>query len=102
MASSRRCPHLGYVTVPLLHFVGFRDDRYWNAVRVFGPPDMLHRDYDVYAANDIAPGDMVVFARGPADQSPRSFSVEAQASRAGRNRNRIMPLEQRQLFKSGE
>ena len=72
--------------VRLVHFVGFRDDRYWNAVRVFGPPDMIHRVWDVYAANDIAPGDLVVFAQGEADRPPRSFSTEAEKSRAARRR----------------
>ena len=26
-----------------VHFIGFRDDRYWNAVRVFGRPHFIHR-----------------------------------------------------------
>ena len=71
--------------VALVHFVGFRDDRYWNAVRVFGPPDVIHRAFDRYAADDIAPGDTVVFANGAHDQRPRSFFSEAQAARARRN-----------------
>ena len=73
---------------PALHFVGFRDDRYWNAVRVFGPPDFIHPAWDVYAANDVAPGDIVLFAEGAADRAPRSFTVEAQRSRAARKRKR--------------
>ncbi len=68
----------------LVHFVGFRDDRYWNAVCVFGPPDMIHEAWDRYAADDCAPGDMVVFAEGEWDQPPRSFTVEAEASRRAR------------------
>jgi hypothetical protein len=28
------------------HFVGFEDDRVWNALRVFGKPDFWHRLYD--------------------------------------------------------
>ncbi|WP_230079837.1 hypothetical protein [Alteripontixanthobacter maritimus] len=70
----------------LLHFVGFRDDRYWNAVRVFGIPDMIHRNWDVYTSNDIAPGDVVVHATGEADRLPRSFSSEAEANRRKRRR----------------
>lgn len=65
----------------LVHFVGFRDDRYWNAVRVFGPPDMIHTAWDRYAADDVAPGDCVVFATGEWNQEPRSFTVEAARSR---------------------
>ena len=68
----------------LLHFVGFRDDRYWNAVRVFGLPDVIHRDWDYYAAGDVIEGDTVVFAEGDSSRSPRSFTAEAQASRARR------------------
>lgn len=56
---------------PLLHFVGFRDDRYWNAVKVWGVPDMIHEIWDRYGADDVAPGDVVIFANGPDDQPPR-------------------------------
>lgn len=47
---------------PILHFVGFCDDRYHNAVRVWGKPDFHHRVYDRRAVADIAPGDVAVFA----------------------------------------
>ena len=59
--------------VPALHFVGFRDDRYWNAVRIWGKPDFVHITYDRYAAHDMAPGDTIVFAKGDWRQDPRSF-----------------------------
>lgn len=65
----------------LVHFVGFRDDRYWNAVRVFGLPNMIHEAFDRYAADEVAPGDLVVFAEGEWGQTPRSFSVEAEKAR---------------------
>ena len=71
-----------------VHFVGFRDDRYWNAVGVFGLPDFIHPAWDVYASNDVAPGDTVVFADGEADRPPRSFSTEAERSRAKRRSKR--------------
>lgn len=77
--------------VPLVHFVGFRDDRYIIAVKVFGPPDFIHRNWDIYAASDVAPGDVVVHATGEADRAPRSFSSEAQANRAAR-RSRNSPI----------
>ncbi len=69
----------------LVHFVGFRDDRYWNAVRVWGPPDFIHRTWDVYAANDVATGDIVILATGDADALPRSFTMAAQRRREERN-----------------
>lgn len=58
----------------IVHFVGFKDDRYHNAVKIFGPPHYIHPGYDLRALRDIAPGDLVVFADGPADQTPRQKS----------------------------
>jgi hypothetical protein len=65
-----------------IHFVGFRDDRYWNAVKVWGPPDFVHAGWDMRARREIADGDTVIFADGPADQEPRakSFSDLREAS----------------------
>jgi len=51
------------MTRPCVHFVGFRDDRFHNAVKVFGPPDFIHRFWDHRAVGDVAPGDTVVFGR---------------------------------------
>ena len=47
-----------------LHFIGFKDDRYWNAVRVFGLPDFYHRIWDFRARQEAADGDVMVFATG--------------------------------------
>jgi hypothetical protein len=46
-----------------IHFVGFKDDRYWNAVKVWGLPDFYHRVWDVRARQEVSPGDVVIFAR---------------------------------------
>lgn len=54
-----------------LHFVGFRDDRYHNAVKVFGLPDFIHPGWDRRAAREIAQGDVVIFASGTDAQEPR-------------------------------
>jgi hypothetical protein len=54
-----------------VHFVGFSDDRYWSAVRVFGKPHFIHRGWDKRARRDIGPDDVVVFANGTHDQPPR-------------------------------
>ena len=52
-----------------IHFVGFRDDRYWNAVKVFGRPQMVHRKLDRRAAREIDPDvDLIVFADGDESQ----------------------------------
>lgn len=61
---------------PITHFVGFRDDRYWNAVKAFGQPDYIHRGWDIRAQRDIARGDLVVFADGASDQEPRHRSFD--------------------------
>lgn len=55
----------------ILHFVGFKDDRYWNAVKAFGRPHYIHRGWDLRARRELAPDDMIVFADGPHDQQPR-------------------------------
>lgn len=61
---------------PAVHFVGFRDDRYWNAVRVWGKPAFIHRGWDTRARREIADVDTVVFATGTADDPPsvRTFN----------------------------
>lgn len=48
----------------MLHFVGFKDDRYNNAVKVFGKPDFVHRFWDRRAADEVCEGDVAVFATG--------------------------------------
>lgn len=55
----------------IVHFVGFRDDRYWNAVKAFGPPHYIHRGWDLRAQRELDDGDLVVFAEGAHDQEPR-------------------------------
>lgn len=61
---------------PCTHLVGFRNDRYWSAVKVWGLPDFVHLGWDLRARREIADGDTVIFADGPADQSPtpKSFN----------------------------
>jgi hypothetical protein len=58
----------------IVHFIGFRDDRYWSAVRVFGRPHFIHRGWDLRARREIGEDDLVVFASGPHDQEPRKMS----------------------------
>ena len=57
-----------------VHYVGFRDDRYLSALRVFGGPRVIHRGWDLRARREIGPDDVVVFAEGPHDQEPRRRS----------------------------
>ncbi len=54
------CP----MCVPCVHFVGFKDDAYNRAVKIFGRPDFVHRFWDKRAVGDVVPGiDTVVFGR---------------------------------------
>jgi hypothetical protein len=62
------------VTKAVTHFVGFRDDRYWNAVKVFGLPDFIHPGWDLRAQREICIGDTVVFATGTDAAPPRRNS----------------------------
>ena len=54
-----------------VHFVWFRGDEYWSAIRVWGPPEYVHIGWDKRAWRDVHPDDIVIFARGAADQQPR-------------------------------
>lgn len=60
--------------MPCLHFIGFRGDEYWSAVRIFGRPDFVHRYWDYRAIGDIAPGDTVVFATGTERDLPNVYA----------------------------
>ena len=52
---------------PATHFVGFRNTtQLANAVKVFGPPDFIHKWWDRRAVAETIPGDVVIYADGPA------------------------------------
>jgi hypothetical protein len=51
-----------------VHFVGFRGEEYWSAVKVWGLPDFYHRGWDRRARREIMDGDTILFASGPHDQ----------------------------------
>lgn len=59
------------MTAPCVHFVGFRDDRYWSAVKVWGLPEYIHAGWDLRARRELADCDIIVFADLPADAAPR-------------------------------
>lgn len=62
----------------LTHFVGFKegDQRYWNAVRVWGHPAFWHRGWDLRARRDVAEGDTVVMEHHDHDAAPRRHSYD--------------------------
>jgi hypothetical protein len=57
-----------------VHFVGFRGEEYRAAIRAFGPPDFIHRRWDLRARREIQPDDLVVFAKGDENQEPSRIS----------------------------
>ncbi|PCJ68255.1 MAG: hypothetical protein COA62_15950 [Rhodobiaceae bacterium] len=58
----------------MIHFVGFKNDRYWNAIRVWGQPDFVHRRWDHRAISDIEDADTVIFADGNEHQRLARYS----------------------------
>lgn len=61
-----------------VHFVGFRGMEYHSAVRVWGLPDFYHRSWDTRAQQEIAWGDVVVFAcaKGDTNSPPSPYSFD--------------------------
>lgn len=57
-----------------VHYVGFRDDRFLNAYRVFGGPRIIHRIWDQRAAREIGEDDIVVFATEDEHQPINKFN----------------------------
>jgi len=44
-----------------VHFVGFRGDEYFRAIKVFGPPTFIHITHDKRAVAEFMEEDTVVF-----------------------------------------
>lgn len=57
-----------------IHFVGFRDERYWSAVKIWGKPDFIHPLWDRRAMQDADEGDVFVFAKGDETWSVAEYS----------------------------
>ena len=67
-----------------LHFVGFADAESFNrAVRIFGNPDFIHRNWDVRAAygGERGPLDVFVFATGDETATPKPYAYDDSANR---------------------
>ncbi len=64
-----------------VHFVRFvpGSERYWHAVRFFGEPDFVHRQWDNRAVQEVAPGDMVIFAEGDEHQEINPYTYDDSA-----------------------
>ncbi len=59
---------------PAVHFVGFRDDAYHRALKVWRP-DFIHPAWDQRARREIADGDTIVFASGDEHQPVAAFNA---------------------------
>lgn len=61
------------------HFVGFKNDRWFNAINVFGMPDFIHRRWDARAVSEVMPGDVVLFADGDENSPVSPFAYDDSA-----------------------
>ena len=61
-----------------IHFVGFKDERYRAACKVWRP-DFIHRLWDGRAVSEVAPGDVVIFADGDENQPIQKYSYDDSA-----------------------
>lgn len=59
---------------PAVHFVAFRGDEYWSAVRLWGRPTFIHRRWDQRAGRELHSTDTVVFAKGCDLDPPSRFN----------------------------
>lgn len=64
------------MTVACTHFVGFKDEAFARAVKVFGRPDFIHRYWDGRAKSMVAACDRVVFAKGTDQDVPNIWSFD--------------------------
>jgi hypothetical protein len=46
---------------PHVHFIGFRGEEFWSAVKVFGYPDFVHLIHDNRMYGDVGDEDTLVF-----------------------------------------
>lgn len=73
MANSTETGQFEGSVTPCTHFVAFRtDSEYWNAVRIWGKPHFIHRRWDTRARRELAPNDLVIFARGEWTDEPHT------------------------------
>ena len=48
----------------MIHFVGFRGEEYWSAVKVWGKPDFYHIGLDTRMSKLAADSDTIILANG--------------------------------------
>lgn len=57
--------------IACVHFIGFRGEEFWSAVKVWGRPHFIHMGWDARARREIGEGDTVIFANGHGEAPPR-------------------------------
>lgn len=57
-----------------IHFIRFSDDAYNRAIKVWGKPDFVHRNWDRRAQQEVQSGDTAVFAKGTDQNIPNHFA----------------------------
>ena len=60
-----------------VHFVGFRGEEYWSAVRIWGKPDYTWPQATFHTLGECAPADLVIFG-------PKAFNVPKKWRHAAR------------------
>jgi len=60
----------------ITHFVGFRGEEYWSAVKIWGKPVFIHKWWDRRAQREIGEGETVIFAQGNYDQPIRKHNCD--------------------------
>jgi hypothetical protein len=63
-----------------LHFVGFKDNRYNAAIKVFGTPDFIHRTWDRRAVDEVMENDIVIFADSDETQKVNPIAFDDSAN----------------------
>lgn len=49
---------------PITHFVGFKGEEWFSAVKIWGQPHFIHRHNDARVQTEVADGDLVIYANG--------------------------------------
>lgn len=63
-----------------VHFINFKDSgRFHNAVKAFGPPDFIHRFWDIRAKAEVMPEDVAIFAVGNYSDKPKFYAYDDSA-----------------------
>lgn len=84
-----------------LHFIGFLHPNigpsvdYDKAVRVFGKPDFVHRYWDVRAKQELAPGDVAIFASGSIDDPVNVYTFTRLTIQRFSEEGRAVPVMRR-------